>query len=261
LTTPTRAWVTAHVSVTGTAHQAAGTPCQDRHTCEYVADAANEPVLIVVVADGASSAAASALGAETAVQSFSAAVAETLGHTPITELDSETALAWLTSTRAAVLAAAEKYGRPARDLACTVTAAVISSSYGLAAQIGDGIIAFESEANWELAFHPHKGEHRNETRFITDATAVEHIRSGVLGVHVSALAVASDGIEDLCLDREAGGVFAPFFAALCDTLRKAVPAAGDTLNAALQRFLTSERVNTVTDDDKTLVLAASLDAG
>jgi hypothetical protein len=108
----------------------------------------------------------------------------------------------------------------------------------------------------ELVFWPEAGEYANMTRFITDPDALEHVRSVVTDAAPDEIAVFTDGIQRLALDFRAVAVHAPFFAPMMAVLRQQPPDECALLEAQLAAFLDSPKVNSRTDDDKTLVLAS-----
>jgi hypothetical protein len=133
----------------------------------------------------------------------------------------------------------------------------VAPDEAFALQIGDGIIAARAACDgpWHIAFWPQKGEHHNETHFLTDTDAASHILVSTLGTGMARLAICSDGLETLCLDWAKRVVFSPFFDEITRTVLAQPAESCLELQPALERYLASEAVNDMTDDDKTLVLA------
>jgi hypothetical protein len=254
---PADAWLVVGAAAAGSAHVAAGLSSQDRFYHDLRRDAAGRAALVIAVADGASFAKYGALGATRALEGFAFAVRETLTNHAIEAITLTDCQGWLRAARRAILATAEAEGAAATDYACTFTAAVNVGEHVFALQIGDGIIAFRVAANedWQLAFRPQKGDHPNETRFLTDDDTDASAMTELLMHDVAALAVCTDGVENLGLDRTSGTAFSPFFASLTATVLATPSREVDELPEALRRYLDSGAVNARTDDDKTMVLA------
>jgi hypothetical protein len=252
------AWRVVSASVTGSAHILQGLSCQDRHVAKVVPDASGTDILIVVVADGASSATRPEAGADIAVEGFVRFVLDAIALRPLSDVSRAECRGWLLATRRALLESAAVDGLQPKDFASTFAAAVVAPDEAFALQIGDGIIAARSVGDkpWHIAFWPQKGEYCNETHFLTDEDAASRVLVSKLGAGITSLAICSDGLEALCLDRARRTVFSPFFDEITRTvLAQSVESCGE-LAPALERYLGSDAVNALTDDDKTLVLAA-----
>jgi serine/threonine protein phosphatase PrpC len=250
-------WVVVGAAEAGSAHRAAGFPSQDRFYHDIFHDVGGTSVLVAAVADGAGSAIHGATGAARALEGFALGLRETLAKRPANGVALADCQGWLRAARRAVLDGADTDGTQVGDFACTLAAAVIADQRMFAVQIGDGIIALRGAGDdrWQLAFWPQKGDHRNETRFLTDEDASTRAMVEVLMSDVVKLAVGTDGIEDLCLDQVARTAFSPFFDALTATVLATPEEQRNDLPEALRRYLASDAVNDRTDDDKTLVLA------
>lgn len=242
-------WKVAGASVRGTYHERAGETCQDAHGWKVVGD----QVLILAVADGAGSAPHAQAGARIACATFLDAVAaELAAPRDATQAVSLVAAAFETA-RVAVTRQAEAHGTEPADWASTFLGAVLSPWWSILLQIGDGAIVYRADEEHAVAFWPMHGEHVNETRFLTDADAPEHLLLRALDGPVRRLALLSDGLERLALDFANRCPHAPFFEALFGELDQV--ASASTFSRALEEFLSSPAVAERTDDDKTLVLA------
>jgi hypothetical protein len=131
--------------------------------------------------------------------------------------------------------------------------AVIGPLSAAFSQIGDGAIVIDGPDGYEFVFWPDSGEYANTTRFLADVGHAEHIRCYCITRSIQDLAVLTDGLQMLALNYAETRVHDPFFKPMFEVLRSAP--SGETLKAALDAFLDSERVNQRTDDDKTLLLA------
>jgi hypothetical protein len=141
-----------------------------------------------------------------------------------------------------------------RDLSCTLLTFIATPTWVAAMQIGDGFMvisaATETAAPYQLLFSPSKGEYINETCFVTSAAAIEQMQVGIYPHPPQFICAATDGLERVALRLSDWSPFSPFFKPFEDCLRLAPDQAGDYLQA----FLSSERLNARTDDDKTLLL-------
>jgi hypothetical protein len=160
---------------------------------------------------------------------------------------------WVEAARGRLLEEAVAQDVPPRQLACTLLAAIVGDDWAAFVQIGDGVIVFDGDSGYELAFWPENGEYANTTRFLSDADFRKHLRIEIVSKRISELAILTDGLQMLALDFAMARVYDRFFAPLFRTLRNG--ASEDTLRASLLDFMNSKRVNDRTDDDKTLLLA------
>jgi hypothetical protein len=247
------AWRYAAASAIGTSHNASGTDCQDAHAEGFLEGLG---VLVGVVSDGAGSAARSKAGAEcaceVALQTIAGADAGALFTKGL-------AAAVLERIRIRLQQRAEDEDAPLREFACTLLVAIVGNEQAAFWQIGDGAICFrEKDAEqFGYAFWPEKGDYANVTFFVTDPGAESHLEFDVASRHIAELAMLTDGLERLALDFASGEAHTPFFSSLFPAVR-ALPEEGYSahLSSQIQGFLSSERVNKRTDDDKTLLLAS-----
>ncbi len=255
-------WRLIGASVTGTAHSRNGLPCQDAHAYREVAGSA-----LMVVADGAGTAERSDRGAHLASQAALSALAEALAEGWPADGDS-----WRDLFAGAYAAAQAELDElalaadlPARAFATTLLCAALSDAGLAVAQLGDGLAAAfvpsgdpASVGEWFLAAEPQRGEYANETYFLSQPDALQHLEVRWYAEPVRALALMTDGLLRLVLDGQRRP-HVPFFQPL---LTFGVEA-GDAAQAGgqLADFLASERVCARTDDDKTVVLALRLPPG
>jgi hypothetical protein len=157
------------------------------------------------------------------------------------------------AARARVLEEAATQGVVPRQLACTLLAVIVGGGWAAFAQIGDGVIVFNGDAGYELAFWPDNGEYANTTRFLTDDDYRKHLRIETVTRQISELAVMTDGLQMLALDFKGARVHDRFFEPLFRTVRNNPNE--EALRTSLLEFMDSKRVNERTDDDKTLLLA------
>lgn len=253
-------WRVAGAAVTGVSHQRLGMPCQDFQSYRIL-PAGSGAALLVALADGAGSAEHAQRGAEHAVRT----ILDFLEHFLIVEhnapldLDSIIRQAF-EAARQALVALAEQDDLAVRSLATTLTCVLVIDGFLGVGQVGDGSLVVKTGQGELLALtQPQRGEYANETYFLSQEDALEHLQVQVLHQPIEALAVLSDGLLRLALQMSSNQPHAPFFYPLFDF----VAASADSEIAAeqLAAFLTSERVSARTDDDKSIVLAVCLGAG
>ena len=245
-------WKFAASSGIGTSHLSAeGGVCQDAHGCRYFEE---HSTMVCVVSDGAGSASYAELGSKAACQetleAIASATTEQLFSGEFGRLTVRRIQALLTSM-------AEERNSTIRQFACTLLVAIVDTKRAAFWQIGDGAICFRiaGEQEFKFAFWPTKGEYANMTAFVTDSNADEIVDLDFGVFPVADLALFSDGIERLALDFKAQEAHTPFLAPLFPRLRVAPLGRAATLETEMLRFLSSDAVNSRTDDDKTLVLA------
>lgn len=255
-------WRLLGASVTGTSHTKSGQPCQDAHAYREVAGCA-----LLVVADGAGSAERSAEGAQCASQAALAALAGALagGWPASPDPWRDLFVAAYATAKAELETLAAASGLPSRAFATTLLCAALADQGLAVAQLGDGVAAaFAANSNpanggdWFLAAQPQRGEYANETYFLSQADALQHIDVAVYAEPVRALALMTDGLLRLVLNGQRQP-HEPFFRPLL-TFGVEVDDAAQG-NGQLAGFLASERVCARTDDDKTVVLALRLPEG
>lgn len=213
-----------------------------------------QPVLTLFVADGAGSAKCGGEGAECAIQTAAALIAEKLEQ-PGFVLTTDFASECISQVRDVIQAKADATGLKPRDYACTFLGVVSMPTMTLAMQIGDGGIVLDTGAGLELAITPMSGEYANMTHFVTDEDALSVLQVQEYWCAAKRVAAFTDGIQRIALNLADNTPHEPFFRPFFQVMATAVADQQDQLDAALVRFLQSDAVNQRTDDDKTLVLA------
>nr|WP_263627817.1 PP2C family serine/threonine-protein phosphatase [Komarekiella delphini-convector] len=141
----------------------------------------------------------------------------------------------------------------ANDLACTLLVFVATPDWVAAMQIGDGFIVLRSQnSEYQLLFQSDKGEFVNETTFITSTNAVKDMQLEVISEKQEFICASTDGLEKVAIRLSDWKPFSPFFKPLEEYLHE--PVNPEEENKYLTEFLNSERLNSRTDDDKTLLL-------
>ncbi len=254
-------WRAIARSTVGTSHIKQQMPCQDYGSYKVL-----NKVIIGAVADGAGSAKYAEIGAKLAVERALAYLTniekwlqkqKPFWQSYPQPLSEEQASKLFTKTTIKVIDAlktqAAKDGYLFEDLACTLLVFVATPHWVAAMQIGDGFIAVRCQQEaYQLLFPPDKGEYINETTFVTSANAVRSLRVEVIKGKPEYIFASTDGLERVAIRMSDFTPFAPFFAPLEEYLQETSnPEQEDTY---LMSFLNSERLNSRTDDDKTLLL-------
>ena len=186
---------TACARIVGRSHAQTQTPCQD-----YVSSRQGRDIACIALADGAGSRPHSEFGAEVAVRAtirfvcrhFDALWAQSAADAP------GVARQLADYCLAALRRQAKRMDCRVEDLACTLLFVVHQGGRYLAGHLGDGLIArLGAGGQVEALSPPDNGEFANTTRFLTDASAVRHLRilrgedAGPLG-----FVVMSDGTAE-----------------------------------------------------------------
>lgn len=250
-------WRYVQAAVPGVAHRVSGGECQDACAAQLLALPDGSPALALAVADGAGSAARSREGAECACQTLLAECAAWLAQATEADWSPGLAESWLHSVQTALTQQALEAGLPDREFACTLLGAVIATHHALFLQVGDGAIVINAGHGYQPVFWPQGGEYPNETFFVTDANAADHLACMLCAEPVIEIALLTDGLQSLALHYQSQQAHEPFFRPLFQCLRD-YPATGCPLEliAALERFLDSPAINQRTHDDKALILAS-----
>lgn len=254
-------WKYTLASVIGASHKKYNSPCQDSSKCQILRDSNGEEVLAAVVSDGAGSARFSDQGSSLACELFIKEVEHYLAKEKrVKDLDVSFFENWIDQYQDVINSHAESCKADIREFACTLVAAVIGNEHAAFFQVGDGAIVIldpepeNSEDHYKWSFWPAKGEYENTTFFLTDPKVKQNIQFDILPKSIEEVSLFTDGIQHLTLHYQSKTVHHPFFKPMFTVLRKVEK--GENLNTSLETFLSSDRINERTDDDKTLLLAS-----
>lgn len=234
----------------GTSHLAAETRCQD-HLAYALVERADGDALVIALADGAGSAAASFHGAKTAVDAAIAYLTRALDGSEAQDADAMIA-ACFADARQRVLAVAAEYEHDAREYSSTLLVAVATPSATSVGQVGDGAIVLD-DGELRAITWPQQGEYANTTHFLVEDDALERLVVAG-GGPARRIAVFSDGLQSLALRYDTRTPHEPFFEPLFAYLASA-PKPDAEVEDELRAYLGSPAVNARTDDDKSLVVA------
>jgi hypothetical protein len=242
-------WRVVAASVQGVAHRRDGTPCQDAHTHLCLPGGA----LLAAVADGAGSAALSEVGARVAVRAATDAVrVRWNGGVPDPDEVTRLLRAAVQEAGSAVEREAAGRGADARDLATTLIVLLATAERVAVARIGDGAAVMrDPEGTWHTLSAGGTGEYVNETVFLTSPAVADSLQLDIRAIRAGAIALLTDGLEHLALQRRGGVPHPAFWEPLFRFAVEAEPAEADAWLAA---FLGGPRVTSSATDDLTLLL-------
>ncbi|MEH2059844.1 MAG: PP2C family serine/threonine-protein phosphatase [Nostoc sp.] len=248
-------WKAVARSAIGTSHQKQGIGCQDYGDYRIFDD-----VIVGAVADGAGSAKHSDVGSRLAVETVLKCFSEInefpqkQDSQPLSQEEAQKVFAEIVNkviTELQKQANEEDYS--INDLACTLLVFLATPDWVAAMQIGDGFIVMRSqESEYQLLFQPDKGEFANETTFITSTNALIEMQVKVINEKQEFICASTDGLEKVAIRLSDWKPFSPFFKPLEEYLHE--PVSEEEEDKYLTEFLNSERLNSRTDDDKTLLL-------
>ena len=255
---PGRGWSHAQACAIGTSHAKSGAPCQD-YASAVLRDQGGSELLVVVVCDGAGSAAHSDVASHRVACELTELVFAHLDEgARVADLTREIVMGWVEQVRDDLAQHAREFKRTLRDYACTLLCAIVGEDAAAFFQIGDGaiVVSHGTEDGWSWVFWPQHGEYMNSTNFVVSANMPEVLEFELAPRRVDELAVFTDGIENLVLQFANKSVHAAFFDQMFEPLRRAGTAGCDErLCAGLAQYLSSPTICSKTDDDKTLVMA------
>lgn len=250
-------WRAIARSSIGTSHKKQQMPCQD-YGDYYISN----NVIVGAVADGAGSAKFAEIGAKLSVKTALAYLEEFQKVKPYWQercrpRSEQPAREMFTEAVKKVITALQKQasgeGYSCQDLACTLLLFVATPHWLAAMQIGDGfIVVCSEEGNHQMLFPPDKGEFINETSFVTSANALSEMQVRLLTGKQKFICASTDGLERVAIQMRDWTPFSPFFHPLEKYLQEnSNPEKEDEY---IINFLESDRLNSKTDDDKTLLL-------
>ena len=106
---------------------------------------------------------------------------------------------------------------------------------------------------------PDHGEYANTTHFLTEPDALDALQLATLDRPVRRVCLFSDGLERLVLDFRDRSAHAPFFDAIFRPIEQYAEAGHAAhISHDLEALLGSDKINSRTDDDKSLLCAALL---
>ena len=242
-------WAVRGASVTGSEHERRGLGCDDAYSFGVAGD-----FVVAAVADGAGSVTGtSAWGSYTACKSIldDAMTSRFINDycaTPVAEREGW--VRWLFEGAVqAVHQQAEVFGMPVSLLSTTLCVAVADRQAVVFGQIGDGIIATESDDQVKTLLIESKDEYANATWFIQSDGAFDTAYRSATHPGPTAFALSTDGMTYKITNVATGEAYQPFFRGSWKHVRTGASSA--SLKALLGNIEDDQ-----TGDDKTMVLAA-----
>jgi hypothetical protein len=229
-------------------------PCDDKFGYRIL----DNGTLLIGVADGAGSAKRGAEGAAIAIEAMLDSAEKGLADfTPVCQEEWETFLASCLLKARLEIEALAVDGYTAgpghlHEFATTMVFVAVTAETVGACHVGDGaVVVRTTDGGLDVMAQFERGEYLNETVFLTSPEYPERVAYELRPTsEISAVALMSDGVECIAFDSQSRSAHAPFF----QPMFRFAEAASSTEDE-LARFLASERVCAVTDDDKTIVLA------
>src|SRR5262245_18618072 len=252
-------WKYGYSSVAGTFHSRSSHPSQDACGASVIIDSAGNEVLIATVSDGAGSAVGGRIGSAIACLHFIEEVKAYYARGgDLGQLANGFIENWIDEYQQIISFKSREDGLSVQDYACTFLTAVLERDRAFYFQIGDGAIAVSEcgqDDQYSCICWPQRGEYANTTNFLTDRDAAEKNYRELKSVTVDEIALFTDGIQNLVLDYRTRSAHSPFFSPIFNWLRPHRSGYSQELADSLAAYLNSEKVNSRTDDDKTLVMA------
>ena len=245
-------WFLATASVAGAKRTHRNGSNQDA-VC-YLTEPGND-LLVVAVCDGAGAAQRGGPGAETAASAAVEYIRSELERQPETSLTDLLREA-IRCARQAIVARSEVECSPLREYATTMTLFVHWNGRSASAQVGDGACVVGVPDQWMLVNEPQRGEHANETWFLTASDAVE--RAVVSGEYhdVGRVLLCTDGMMNLVLKQPGNVPHPPYFDGTFSWLENS--ASQELASCQMEQLLLSDRVRRLVDDDLTMFQATLL---
>ena len=247
-------------SVTGPSHESEERGCED--VCGIGVTDQSSGLLLMAISDGAGSAAFAREGAEIVVDSwmkhFSSLLSSSQDPTrAVQHLSRSSVEALLQVIRRKVDRRAVELGCEVSDFSATLLGAVVHPEASFIAQVGDGCWVGEVDGVVGCLTWPVQGEFASQTHFAISDSAPAVLQCAQVPAGLSALAGFTDGVERLALHFASKIPEKEFFRPLFD----AVHVHEQMAEPGIRAFLNSERIRTLSDDDKTLVILVRNDRG
>ncbi len=250
-------WRAVGDSVPGTSHLSAGLNCDDAYAYVTVTDEYDNEIFIACVSDGAGSALMGGWAAEYIVNR---AVDELVDNILDTR-NEDYYKSLLSLLYSELLQISQSEQLAVSEYSATFLLAVVYDDMAVFLQIGDGVIIFKTtiDENYSIAIWPANGEYLNTTNYLIDDASFAQASILTYTGRVTDLAISTDGLQQLIINYAEKTVHQPFFDSLFKPLYIATDDVQlDILQNKLSKYLSSDIINSRTDDDKTLLIATSM---
>lgn len=236
-------------SVVGTSHLASETPCHDAHGIRILPDHLG---YIACVSDGMGSAKAAEIGSEVASSFVLNYLIDLLDEHMTDEEIIDLIKDAFIKTHERLKDEAIERDLTIKDLNATLLVFISFNHRQFYGQVGDCSLIGKKEDTYQVLVKQQRGEYANATYSICDLISVENGIYEKLEDTYPMVALMSDGIESISISLKEKTVshlfYDPFFNAFTHPNFNQ-----EGVTDALKRFLSSERINKKTDDDKTLL--------
>ena len=239
-------WKIANAEATGKGHLKNNLPCQD-----YTLVRQQNGVTILLLADGAGSAAYSQLGAKAVVHKMADLLQEYIEYYYVHENELVIKKQIIEELLNAI-DAIDGFEGERKDYASTLLFVAVKDEKYLAGHLGDGLIGMESKRDLEILSLPENGQFANTTYFVTTENSWEHLRlyKGTTD-DLTGFALMSDGSADSLFNKREKRL-APAIKKMLEWLRE-YP--NQKINEVLKANLESV-IKEQTFDDCSLTLAS-----
>ena len=149
-----------------------------------------------------------------------------------------------------------------REYAATLTALIQANGRAASAQVGDGAGVVGAVAGWMLTSEPQRGEHANETWFITQEDAIYRgcVSAEIIGVQRVMVGskdmVGAEGMMGLTLKQPGNVRYAPYFDGALSGLES--NHSRGKASGRCRTLLLGNQVRLLTDDDDVTMFQATL---
>lgn len=250
-------WKAIGQSVIGLLHTQIGKGCEDVILYDIV-NTDEEDILICCASDGAGSSKYASFASEFAVTKSKEILS---GYAKVNADISEREIFTMVDDIFEGLSLiAKQDNEELNEYSCTLLGCYITETKAICFHIGDGAIVRDNGLDYYTAvWWPQNGEYQNTTSFIIDDPYLSNLKIMVLEEEINEIALFTDGLQMLALNMEGHCVHQPFFNDMFKYLRQAnAPDKVEILNSKLADYLSSETINSRTDDDKTLFIASRI---
>ena len=237
--------------VRGERHVREGLPCQDAFSWHRI----TEKIVIIALADGLSSEPYADTGARIAGETICKAFISAYEHQNVMPDDRKVLMrdAFRTAHEA-VISEAHLAGIDPSRYGSTLIGALFGNGVLTVGHIGDGIVAGLQEGKSIIISEPCQSEYANETSCLVQPDWETHLRITEVS-HIEAGILATDGCQAAIATRISGNLhpYDPFILPLISFARKK-NTHGEDASADISSLLISSRMQTLSGDDKTLVI-------
>lgn len=242
-------------SVPGSSHIRYNIPCQDAFAYCTSSNIEIPNFGIIAIADGLGSAKNSDTGAKIAVESVIQRAKDILEkniseHIDLNFIEDMVAFA---RNKLELKANEERCGID--EFACTIIVIIINNDNILIAHIGDGAVVGKKDNSTILLSGPEESEYANEVTPLTVTEWKSSLRTKLIS-DIECIAAFTDGCQRAVLQKSQidlipyNGFFDPLFSYAHEIFNDKNQAEKD-----IEEFLSSQRMDDISNDDKTLIVA------